>query len=93
MTALEFLARWVDHVPAAMLSTTGLAAPNTKRKAAGRQGMVVAAKTLALSGLDLLNDPKLIEAARADFSERRAGFDYRSRIPANQKPPLKYRDK
>ena len=59
----------------------------------GRQGMVVAAKTLALSGLDLLNDPKLIEAARADFSQRRAGVDYRSRIPANQKPPLNYRDK
>ncbi len=59
----------------------------------GRKGMVVAAKTLALSGIDLLNDLKLIEAARADFNKRRAGYEYRSRIPANQKPPLNYRDK
>ncbi len=59
----------------------------------GRKGMLVAAKTLALTVLDVLGDPKLIEAARADFNKRRAGFEYRSRIPANQKPPLNYRDK
>ena len=59
----------------------------------GRKGMVVAAKTLALSAVDLMQDAKLIEAARADFHKRRAGHDYRSRIPANQKPPLNYRDK
>lgn len=59
----------------------------------GRKGMVLAAKTLALSAIDLLNDPKLIEAAKADFNKRRSGYEYRSRIPANQKPPLNYRDK
>jgi aminobenzoyl-glutamate utilization protein B len=59
----------------------------------GRKGMVVAAKTLALSAVDLMQDAKLIEAARTDFNKRRAGHDYRSRIPANQKPPLNYRDK
>jgi aminobenzoyl-glutamate utilization protein B len=59
----------------------------------GRKGMIVAAKTLALSGVDLLSDPKLIEAARADFNKRRAGIEYRSRIPSNQGPPLNYRDK
>ncbi|HKX30823.1 MAG TPA: amidohydrolase [Blastocatellia bacterium] len=59
----------------------------------GRKGMVVAAKTLALSGIDLLNDPKLIAAARADFNRRRSGTEYRSRIPADQRPPLNYRDK
>ena len=59
----------------------------------GRKGMVVAAKTLALSAVDLMQDAKLIEAARADLNKRRAGHDYRSRIPANQKPPLNYRDR
>jgi aminobenzoyl-glutamate utilization protein B len=59
----------------------------------GRKGLVVAAKTLALSAVDLLHDPQLIEAARADFNKRRAGHEYRSRIPMNQKPPLNYRDK
>ncbi len=59
----------------------------------GRKGLVVAAKTLALSAVDLMRDPKLIAAAREDFNKRRAGHDYRSRIPINQKPPLNYRDK
>ncbi len=59
----------------------------------GRKGMIVAAKTMALSAVDLMQDSKLIEAARADFNKRRAGHDYRSRIPSNQKAPLNYRDK
>jgi aminobenzoyl-glutamate utilization protein B len=59
----------------------------------GRKGMMVAAKTLALTAVDLLTDPKQVEAARASFNKRRAGYEYRSRIPANQKPPLTYRDK
>jgi len=59
----------------------------------GRKGLTVAAKTLTLTAIDLLHDPKLIEAAKADFNKRRAGFEYRSRIPANQKPALNYRDK
>jgi aminobenzoyl-glutamate utilization protein B len=59
----------------------------------GRKGMLGAAKTLALSGVDLFHDGKLIEAARADFNKRRAGHEYRSRIPMSQKPPLTYRDK
>ncbi len=59
----------------------------------GRKGMVVAAKTLALSALELFKDRKLIAAAKADFQQRRAGFEYRSRIPVGQKAPLTYRDK
>jgi aminobenzoyl-glutamate utilization protein B len=59
----------------------------------GRKGMMVAAKTLALTALDLLEDPKLIAAAKADFERRRAGNVYRSPIPAGQAPPLHYRDK
>src|SRR5262249_2918629 len=59
----------------------------------GRKGMAIAAKTLTLSAIDLLRDAKLIEAARADFNKRRAGNEYRSRIPSTQKPPLNYRDK
>lgn len=59
----------------------------------GRKGLTVAAKTLTLSAIDLLNSPKLIEDAKADFNKRRAGHEYRSRIPANQKPALNYRDK
>lgn len=59
----------------------------------GRKGMVVAAKTLALSAMDLFTDPSLVKAARDSFDQRRAGYEYRSRVPADQKPPLHYRDK
>jgi aminobenzoyl-glutamate utilization protein B len=58
----------------------------------GRKGMVVAAKSLVLTAVDLFTDPKQVAAARASFERRRAGYEYRSRIPAGQKPPLNYRD-
>lgn len=59
----------------------------------GRKGMMVAAKTLALSAMDLFTDPSLVKAARESFDKRRAGFEYKSRVPEGQKPPLNYRDK
>jgi aminobenzoyl-glutamate utilization protein B len=59
----------------------------------GRKGMMVAAKTLALSAMDLFTDPSLVKAARESFDQRRNGFEYKSRVPADQKPPLTYRDK
>jgi aminobenzoyl-glutamate utilization protein B len=57
----------------------------------GRKGLVVAAKTLALTALDLILDPKQVEAAGEAFQRRRAGVAYRSRIPAGAQPPLDYR--
>ncbi len=59
----------------------------------GSKGMLVAAKTLALTAADLFSDSGQLEGAQASFKKRRAGHEYRSRIPANQKPPLNYRDK
>ena len=58
----------------------------------GRKGMMVAAKSLVLTAVDLFTDPNQVAAAKASFEKRRAGFEYRSRIPAGQKPPLTYRD-
>src|SRR5579871_1837479 len=40
----------------------------------GRKGMVVAAKSLVLTGVDLFTDPREVEAAKASFEKRRAGF-------------------
>jgi aminobenzoyl-glutamate utilization protein B len=59
----------------------------------GRKGMLVAAKTLALSAIDLFENPKEVEAARVSFQKSREGQEYRSRLPAGQKPPLNYRDR
>jgi aminobenzoyl-glutamate utilization protein B len=57
----------------------------------GRKGMVVAAKGLTLSAMDLFTDPANIAAAKASFEKRRAGVVYQSRIPADHKPPIDYR--
>jgi aminobenzoyl-glutamate utilization protein B len=57
----------------------------------GRKGMVVAAKGLALSAMDLFTTPTLVDAAKTSFAKRRAGFEYSSRVPADHKPPLDYR--
>ena len=58
----------------------------------GHKGMVNAAKVLVLSALDLLTQPELVQAAKTSFSQRKAGKEYKSRLPADQKPPLNYRD-
>lgn len=54
----------------------------------GRKGLVVAARTLALSAVDLLTDPQQVAAARAAFEKRRAGRAWTSLIPAGSKPPV-----
>jgi aminobenzoyl-glutamate utilization protein B len=58
----------------------------------GIKGMMVAAKTMALTGVDLFTTPDLVAKARAEFDRRRAGVVYSSRI-GDRKPPLDYRKK
>lgn len=53
----------------------------------GRKAMLVAAKTLAATGIDLLLQPKLIEAARADLEARVSGKSFHSLIPPEQRAP------
>ncbi len=56
----------------------------------GIQGMMLAAKTMALTGLDLFTDPAHIQKARAEFEQRRNGFTYKP-VVGDRKPPLEYR--
>ena len=57
----------------------------------GIKGMMVAAKSMALTVMDLFTDPSNIQKARAEFEERRgAGFKYTTRL-ADRKPALDYR--
>ncbi len=58
----------------------------------GRKGMINAAKVLALTTLDLMDSPTQLEAARNAFDQARGGKEYRSRLPADAKPPLNYRN-
>ena len=58
----------------------------------GRKGMVVAAKVLAVSAMDLFTDAKLTADAKASYEKRKGTKTYQSRLPADQRPPLNYRD-
>jgi len=51
-------------------------------------GAVVAAKVMALTGVDLLTDPALLQAAKDFFLEQTGGEPYVSPIPVEQAPPL-----
>jgi aminobenzoyl-glutamate utilization protein B len=48
----------------------------------------VAARVLALTGIDLLTDPDLLERAQSDFRAHTSDRPYTSPIPVDQKPPL-----
>ena len=84
------------HVPTGGLSTVCFAAGSPghswQNVAAigspiGHEGMMVAAKVLALSAVDLLQDPKILEEAKADFRERMNDRTYTTQIPKGQKAP------
>ena len=57
----------------------------------GSKGMMVAAKTLTLTAIDLFEDPEMIEIALGELKTRRGdGFIYEALL-GNRKPPLDYR--
>jgi aminobenzoyl-glutamate utilization protein B len=57
----------------------------------GQKGMINAAKTLALTGVDLFNNPQLLQKAKDELSQRLGpGFTYKSLI-GDRKPPLDFR--
>ncbi len=57
------------------------------------KGAEVAAKVLALSGIDVLINPQLLEEAQAFFQEKTGGKPYVSPVPADQGPPLPVKGK
>lgn len=58
----------------------------------GKKGMMVAAKTIAGTAMDLFKNPALIEAAKAEWSKRKGTeFKYKALL-GDRKPALNYRD-
>jgi aminobenzoyl-glutamate utilization protein B len=57
----------------------------------GTKGMMVAAKTLALTAIDLFTTPSLIVKAKEEFIKNKGDYKY---VPllGNRKPALNYRD-
>lgn len=58
----------------------------------GQSGMVVASKALAVTAVDLFTNPELVQSAKAEFQKEIGGKSYLTSIPADQKPPLNYRE-
>jgi aminobenzoyl-glutamate utilization protein B len=81
------VATWVPGTPSH--SWQAVAASGTT---IGYKGAQVAAKTLALAAIELLENDKLRSDARAEFDERR-GPDFRyEALLGDRPPPLDYRD-
>ena len=58
----------------------------------GKKGMMVAAKTLALTAMDLMQQPELLQKAKAELDEQRGpGYVYKPLL-GDREPPLDYRD-
>ncbi|MBT7653555.1 MAG: amidohydrolase [Flavobacteriaceae bacterium] len=80
-------ATWVPGTPAH--SWQAVAAGGTD---IGNKGMMVAAKTLALTGMQLLDNPKTIKAAKEEFIKKR-GVDFiYTPMLGDRKPALNYRN-
>ena len=53
--------------------------------------MMVAAKTMALTALDLFTDPAVIEKAKEEFKKDKGDYHYKALL-GDREPALNYRD-
>ncbi|MEO5595014.1 MAG: M20 family metallopeptidase [Chitinophagaceae bacterium] len=79
-------ATWVPGTPAH--SWQAVASGGTD---IGAKGMMVAAKTMALTAIDLYTTPALIEKAKAAFIKDKGDYQYKALL-GDRKPALNYRD-
>lgn len=79
-------AAWVPGVPAH--SWQAVASGGTE---IGTKGMLVAAKSMAFTAVDLYTNPQLIEAAKKEFKEKLGDYQYKALL-GDIKPALNYRD-
>ena len=52
------------------------------------KGMLAAAKVMACAGAELLENPQLVEKARADWKEELEGEEYPNPLPKDLKPSI-----
>ena len=57
----------------------------------GTKGMLVAAKTMALTAVDLFNDPSIISKAKDEWIKSIGNYKYQALL-GDRKPALNYRD-
>ncbi len=59
----------------------------SSRASFGHKGMLLAAKTMALTAIDCLDDPIHLEKARAEFNKVTDGKPYQCPLPEDVQPP------
>lgn len=79
-------ATWVPGTPAH--SWQAVACGGTE---IGTKGMIVAAKTMALTAIDLFTTPSIIEKAKEEFKKDLGDYQYKALL-GDRKPALNYRD-
>ena len=57
----------------------------------GTKGMMVSAKTMAMTAIDLFLHPELIEKAKVEFKQQLGTYQYKALL-GDRKPALNYRD-
>ena len=79
-------ATWIPGTPAH--SWQAVACGGTE---IGTKGMMVAAKTMALTTIDLFTNPELIRKAKEEFKKSKGDYQYKAML-GDRKPALNYRD-
>ncbi|MFI1868845.1 amidohydrolase [Streptomyces jumonjinensis] len=82
-TAVLLAAAYPPGLPNHNWSVTATAATNI-----GHQAALSAARYLAASALDLVEQPELLEGMKEEFKERTTGVRWTSLIPDGSQPPL-----
>ena len=88
---------WVVPTVQARVATHAIGTPGHSwqvtaqgKMPAAHKGMVHAAKAMAATALDLVADPALLSAAKADLQRRTAAQPYASPLPEDAAPPLDF---
>ncbi|MEP6750036.1 MAG: amidohydrolase [Bacteroidota bacterium] len=79
-------ATWVPGTPAHSWQATSCGGTDI-----GAKGMMVAAKTMTLTAIDLFTTPVLIEKAKEEFIKDKGDYQYKALL-GDRKPALNYRD-
>jgi aminobenzoyl-glutamate utilization protein B len=79
-------ATWVPGTPAHSWQATACGGTEI-----GTKGMMVAAKTMALTAMDLYTDPELVSRAKEEFKKDKGTYQYKALL-GDRKPALNYRD-
>lgn len=59
----------------------------------GEKGLHLAARTLAVTGCELMTSPEILKNAQAELNQRKSNRPYEPLVPADMSPPLEYRNR